>query len=254
MINKNTIQKLIGVVIALVIWQLVAMLVKQPILLVTPVSVCKRLATIWLEAEFWKSIGFSMVRIIGGFFLGLTVGSSLAILSNRFKLAENLLWPYMVTIRSVPVASIVVICLLWLSSKNLSVFISFLIVVPVIYQNVLTGLRNRDIELEEAAMVNGATFRQRFRYVNLPQLAPYLISACTVTIGMSWKAGVAAEIIGTPKGSIGQKLYLAKIYIDTDDLLAWTVVLVILSIICEKLIIMLIKTIIRKLSLTAKNT
>lgn len=229
------------------------MVIKQPILIVTPLSVIKRLGTIWLEAGFWSSIGFSMLRILVGFFAGLILGILFAIVSSKSKLAEALLWPYMVTVRSVPVASIVVICLIWLSSANLSAFISFLIVIPVIYQNVLTGIRSKDKELEEAAMVSGATGFQRFRYVTLPQIAPHLLSACTVTVGMAWKAGIAAEIIGTPKGSIGQQLYLSKIYLDTDDLLAWTVVLVILSIICEKLIVAGIKLLISKLSLESKN-
>lgn len=229
------------------------MVIKQPILIVTPLSVIKRLGTIWLEAGFWSSIGFSMLRILVGFFAGLILGILFAIISSKSKLAEALLWPYMVTVRSVPVASIVVICLIWLSSANLSAFISFLIVIPVIYQNVLTGIRSKDKELEEAAMVSGATGFQRFRYVTLPQIAPHLLSACTVTVGMAWKAGIAAEIIGTPKGSIGQQLYLSKIYLDTDDLLAWTVVLVILSIICEKLIVAGIKLLISKLSLESKN-
>lgn len=251
--KKNLIYKLIAVFLALLLWQVLAMVIKQPILIVTPLSVIKRLGTIWLEAGFWSSIGFSMLRILVGFFAGLILGILFAIVSSKSKLAEALLWPYMVTVRSVPVASIVVICLIWLSSANLSAFISFLIVIPVIYQNVLTGIRSKDKELEEAAMVSGATGFQRFRYVTLPQIAPHLLSACTVTVGMAWKAGIAAEIIGTPKGSIGQQLYLSKIYLDTDDLLAWTVVLVILSIICEKLIVAGIKLLISKLSLESKN-
>lgn len=240
--------RIIAILIALLLWQILAMVINSPVLIVTPLSVVKRLGTIWLEKEFWQSIGFSLVRIVAGFFAGLILGTVLAVLSSASSVAETLLWPYMVTIKSVPVASFAVICLLWLSHANLSIFISFLIVMPVIYQNVLTGIRSMDKELNEAAMVAGATAWQRFRYVTLAQISPFLTSACTVTIGMAWKAGIAAEIIGTPKGSIGQQLYLSKIYLDTDDLLAWTVVLVILSIICEKIILALIKLLIRKLS------
>lgn len=251
--RKNIIYKFIAVLIALLLWQILAMVIDTSILIVTPLSVIKRLGTIWLEEGFWGSVAFSLLRILIGFFSGLIAGIILAVLSSKSKIIESLLWPYMVTVRSVPVASIVVICLIWLSSANLSAFISFLIVLPVIYQNMLTGIRSRDKELEEAAMVSGAGFMQRFRYITLPQVASHLISACTVTIGMAWKAGIAAEIIGTPKGSIGQKLYLSKTYLDTDDLLAWTVVLVILSIICEKIIVTLLKLLIKKLSLEAPD-
>ena len=246
--KKNLILKIFAVLLALIIWQVAAMLINTPILLVTPVAVIKRLGTIWLEGIFWQSILFSLVRIVCGFTAGLALGILLAYLSDRFKFVETLLWPYMATVKSVPVASIVVICLIWLSSNKLSVFISFLIVLPVIYHNILTGLKSRDSELEDVAKVNGANKWQLFRYVYLPQITPFLYSACTVTVGMSWKAGVAAEVIGTPRGSIGNMLYLSKVYLDTDDLLAWTIVLVILSIICEKIILALIKFIVDKLT------
>jgi NitT/TauT family transport system permease protein len=184
---------------------------------------------------FASSIWFTFYHIAGGFLLGSTLGILLAALAAKSPAVETLLWPWMVTIRSVPVASFVVICLIWLSARNLSVFISFLIVLPVIYQNVLTGLRAVDQNMEEMAQVFRMPWYRKLRYITIPQLAPYLLSACSVTTGMAWKAGVAAEIIGTPDGSIGKMLYLSKIYLDTDDLLAWTVIIVIISVSSEKL-------------------
>jgi NitT/TauT family transport system permease protein len=224
-----------AVLLALLIWQIAAMKIHQKILLVTPVAVLTRLLTIWQVQGFASSIWFTFYHIAGGFLLGSTLGILLAALAAKSPAVETLLWPWMVTIRSVPVASFVVICLIWLSARNLSVFISFLIVLPVIYQNVLTGLRAVDQNMEEMAQVFRMPWYRKLRYITIPQLAPYLLSACSVTTGMAWKAGVAAEIIGTPDGSIGKMLYLSKIYLDTDDLLAWTVIIVIISVSSEKL-------------------
>jgi NitT/TauT family transport system permease protein len=224
-----------AVLLALLIWQIAAMKIHQKILLVTPVAVLTRLLTIWQVQGFASSIWFTFYHIAGGFLLGSTLGILLAALAAKSPAVETLLWPWMVTIRSVPVASFVVICLIWLSARNLSVFISFLIVLPVIYQNVLTGLRAADQNMEEMAQVFRMPWYRKLRYITIPQLAPYLLSACSVTTGMAWKAGVAAEIIGTPDGSIGKMLYLSKIYLDTDDLLAWTVIIVIISVSSEKL-------------------
>jgi len=166
--------------------------------------------------------------------LGLILGCLLAYLAAKHPVVETLLWPWMATIKSVPVASFVVICLIWLSARNLSVFISFLIVIPIIYQNVLEGLRAENREMQEVATVFQLPWRKRFRYIELPKLRPFLLSACRVTTGMAWKAGIAAEIIGVPNGSIGKMLYTAKIYLDTDDLLAWTVIIVVISVVAEK--------------------
>lgn len=168
------------------------------------------------------------------FLLGLILGCLLAYLAAKHPVVETLLWPWMATIKSVPVASFVVICLIWLSARNLSVFISFLIVIPIIYQNVLEGLRAENREMQEVATVFQLPWRKRFRYIELPKLRPFLLSACRVTTGMAWKAGIAAEIIGVPNGSIGKMLYTAKIYLDTDDLLAWTVIIVVISVVAEK--------------------
>ena len=146
-----------------------------------------------------------------------------------------------------PVASFVVICLIWLSAQNLSVFISFLIVLPVVYGNMLEGIKSEDKKMLEVGRVFGMPFLKRVLYIHMPQLKPFILSACMTSLGMSWKAGVAAEIIGTPDGSIGKQLYYAKIYLDTDDLLCWTVIIVIISVAFEKLFMLLLRRFYRRL-------
>lgn len=238
-------RRALAVLLALAVWQIAAMCIHQRILLVTPLEVIRRLGTIWRTDGFWSSVFFTLWHIVGGFLLGIAAGILLAALAYRFPIFEDLLWPWMAVAKSVPVASFVVICLIWLTTRNLSIFISFLIVVPIIYQNTLTGLRSMDAELSEMALVFRMPWYRRLRYLTLPQLAPHLLSACTVTAGMAWKAGIAAEIIGTPNGSIGRQLYLAKIYLDTDDLLAWTVIIVILSVVWEKAFVWVLRKLCR---------
>lgn len=233
--------KLLAVIFALLLWQLAAMTVNSRILLVSPVEVAVRLTTIWQTEGFWQSIWFSFYHIAGGFFLALFLGIILAALAGRFRWIETLLWPFLVTIKTVPVASFVVICLIWLSAQNLSVFISFLIVLPVVYGNVLEGIKSEDEKMLEVARVFKMPTVRRVMYIHLPQLKPFLMSACATALGMAWKAGVAAEIIGTPDGSIGKQLFYAKVYLDTDDLLCWTVIIVIVSVLFEKLFMLGLK-------------
>ena len=226
--------KLLAVIFALCLWQLAAMTIDSKILLVSPVEVAVRLTTIWQTEGFWTSIWFSFYHIAGGFFLALFLGIALAALAGRFRRIETLLWPFLVTIKTVPVASFVVICLIWLSAEKLSVFISFLIVLPVVYGNVLEGIKSEDKLMLEVGTVFRMPLLRRLLYIHLPQLKPFIMSACATALGMAWKAGVAAEIIGTPDGSIGKQLFYSKIYLDTDDLLCWTVIIVIVSVLFEK--------------------
>ena len=233
--------KLLAVIFALCLWQLAAMTIDSKILLVSPVEVAVRLTTIWQTEGFWASIWFSFYHIAGGFFLALFLGIVLAALAGRFRRIETLLWPFLVTIKTVPVASFVVICLIWLSAEKLSVFISFLIVLPVVYGNVLEGIKSEDKLMLEVGTVFRMPLLRRLLYIHLPQLKPFIMSACATALGMAWKAGVAAEIIGTPDGSIGKQLFYSKIYLDTDDLLCWTVIIVIVSVLFEKLFMLGLK-------------
>ena len=144
-------------------------------------------------------------------------------------------------IKSIPVASFIIICLIWMSSSRLSIFISFLMVLPIVYTNVLQSIRSADRQLLEAVSIFRLSWPKRALYLWLPQLKPYLLSACTVSLGISWKAGIAAEIIGIPAGSIGRMFYDAKVYFNTVDLFAWTVIVVVISVLFEKGFLALLK-------------
>lgn len=165
----------------------------------------------------------------------------MAILAGRFHIAKIMFWPYMVTIKSVPVASFIILCLIWLTSSSLSIFISFLMVLPIIYTNILQGIESTDQKLLEMTQVYRVSWLKKLKYIYLPQIKTYLISACSVALGLAWKSGIAAEVIGVSFGSIGEKLYESKIYYSTADLFAWTVIIVLLSVGFEKIVLFLIK-------------
>lgn len=227
--------------LALAVWQGVSMLVGMDMLLASPVKVMERLGTIWREKDFLSTVLFSMGRIFGGFLLAFVTGIGLALLAGRFRTVEILLWPYVVTIKSVPIASFIILCLIWFSYTQMTVFIAFLIAFPVIYTNVLHGIRSTDPQLLEMASLYRVRGIRKLFYVEMPGIMPFLTSACSVAIGMAWKAGVAAEVIGVINGSIGQKLYDAKIYFQNADLLSWTLIIILLSVAGEKAFVWMIR-------------
>lgn len=223
----------------LLVWQFAAMLMDQPLLLVSPWDTLKRLSSLVLEPIFWKSIAFSVGKIMLGFGLSCVLGIVLAALAYRFRPVRQLLSPLTATIKAIPVASFVILALLWVSSKNLSILISVMIGFPVIYLNTLTGLDSIDHKLVEMAQVFRVPLRKKIGVVYFSQVLPFLRSGLNVAVGLCWKSGVAAEVIGIPSGSVGQQLYNAKVYLETADLFCWTVVIVLLSVACEKLLMLL---------------
>ena len=245
-IRGSTIQKAISIFLALVLWHIVSVIIGMDMLLASPVKVIIRLGTIWLESGFFKTILFSLLRISSGCIIAIISGFLLALLASRFHVVEVLLWPYVITIKSVPVASFIILCLIWLSFTQLTVFIAFLIVFPVVYSNILTGIKSTDTKLLEMASSFKIPWWRKFIFIYLPSIKPYLISASSIAMGMAWKAGTAAEVIGVVKGSIGEKLYESKIYFANADLFAWTIIIVILSVALEKILIHLIKLLFSK--------
>ena len=242
---KKYIQKMIIIFFWLGVWQILAMLADNFLLVVTPLQTLQALFGLVGQTEFWKSALGSLWRIALGFGLGVLLGLFLAAVSYRYRIAEEVLRPFMVFCKAVPVAVFAVLLLIWWGSSMLAVAVCFLVVFPNIYLNTLEGLKSADRGLLEMAEVFRLPFRTRFFYIYRPALQPFLLSAFQLSLGMCWKSGVAAEVIGTPTHSIGGALYLAKIYLDTAELFAWTVVIVALSVIFEKIIFYGIKVFFR---------
>ncbi len=233
--------RMLGIILFWVLaWYAIALLVDNQILLVTPWSALVALVEGIVTPSFWQIVGMSLLRIGAGFLSGMLVAILLAILSFRFGILEELLRPVLTVLKTIPVVSFVVLLLIWWGAAFLSVAISFLVVLPNIYVNVLEGLKSTPVSLLEMAKVFKLPFHNRFFYIYRPALRPFLLSALQISLGMCWKSGVAAEVIGTPVHSIGEQLYLSKIHLNTAGIFAWTAVVILLSILFEKGVLFLV--------------
>lgn len=224
----------------LAVWQLAALWTDNSILLVGPVQVAGTFVRNMVQPDFLKTVFCSLTRIGLGFFLALCLGLAAGALAYRFPLFGELCAPVMAALKSIPVASFVVLLLIWFGSSRLSFLISFLIVFPNVYLNTEAGLQSTDRQLLEMAQVFGMGAGRRWFYLYRPALMPYLESCLRVSLGMSWKSGVAAEVIGLPDFSLGERLYMSKIYLDTAGLFAWTLTVILLSFLFEKAVLGLV--------------
>ena len=211
------------------------------LLLASPVQALGRLLALAGTAAFWQAVAFSSLRILGGFLLACALAAVLAPLAARFQWVRDLLSPLVAVVKAVPVVSFIILALIFFSSENLSLLISALMVFPPVYLNVLEGIGHTDRQLLEMARVFRVPALRGIRYVYLPQVLPYFRSACGSALGLCWKSGIAAEVIGMPDGSIGEQLQQAKIYLNTPDLFAWTLVIVLVSLVFEKVFLILLK-------------
>ena len=233
----------------LAVWQAAAMAIGQEVFLVSPIQAAGTLMELLPQADFWQRVGFSAGHILLGFALGVVVSVLLAAAAERWTWVDTLLAPVIQLVKATPVASFIILALVWLNSRSLSLFISALMVFPPVYLNVLEGICRTDRRLLEMARVFRVPLGRRLRGIYLPQVMPYFRTAVSLGLGLCWKAGAAAEIIGLPAGSMGERLYTAKVYFQTADLFAWTVTIVAVSVAFERLFLALVDRLMGKAGL-----
>ncbi len=237
---KQKAQRLLAVVFWLAVWQVAAMAVGQEVFLVSPVQALRTLVALLPQKDLWQRVAFSSGRILLGFVLGTLTGSVLAVGAELWNAVDILLAPVMQLVKATPVASFIILALVWVRGGSLSVLISFLMVLPVIYSAVRTGIQGADPALREMAKVFRLPLWRRVHAIWLPAVLPSFRQGCSVALGICWKSGVAAEVIGLPNGSIGDALYRAKITLSTGELFAWTFIIILLSAVFEKLFLVIL--------------
>ena len=225
----------------LLVWQLASMAVGSELLLAGPAAVLVRLAQLVPTAAFWSTVGFSLARIAAGFAVAFALGLVLGLAAHRRPALAELLAPAVSFLKSVPIVCVIVLLLMWVGSVRVSAIAVFLAVFPAIYFSVLEGRSSASPGLGELLRVMGVPGWRRFLADTWQQLLPYLVATCRNACGMAWKAGVAAELIGSPRGSMGERIYQAKLLLETGDLFAWTIVVVALSWACEKAFLALLR-------------
>lgn len=229
----------------LLVWQAAAMLAGQDFLLASPLQTLRRFFELALTADFYRAALITLCRIFSGFLPGLVLGLVLAALSARFVWVGQLLSPLYAVLRAIPVASFVVAALIWLPSRRLSALVSFLVSFPLIYAGALEEIRRADPQLIEMSRLLRMSPARRLAYIYLLPGLRGFEAACTTAIGFAWKSGVAAELISIPAGTIGERLYEAKIYLMSGELFAWTILIVLLSALCARLFAALLRLIAR---------
>jgi NitT/TauT family transport system permease protein len=221
----------------LAVWQIISMIVAQEILVPAPSVVAWTMWQLMGTSEFWLSSSLSLLRVVIGFLAAVIIGSIVAVLTTHFRTIAVLLTPLLRIASAAPIASFIILAMVWIRTERLPSFIAFFMVVPVVWSNVEKGIRQIDNNLLEMAKVYRFGRMKTLRRVEIPSVMPYFMAACTSGMGFAWKSGVAAEVICRPLFSIGKQLQEAKTYLETPRVFAWTITVILLSMCLEKLLI-----------------
>ena len=227
----------------LALWQIASIIVGEELFFSSPIAVFRSLWQMLSEKSFYAALGNSFLRITVGFLISVVAGIIMAVISYLFPLLKTIFYPIASIMKATPVVSFIILALIIFGSKNLATPISFIMVLPIIYTNTLTGIENTESDLLEMASVFNVSLTRKLKYIILPSVMPFFISGSAIAIGMCWKSGVAAEVIGLSANSLGKKIYESKIYLDIPELFAYTLVIICVSVLFEKLFLFLMKKI-----------
>ena len=226
---------LLPAVFWLAVWWVLALIVGKELLIPSPPLVVRTLLELVVTGAFWRYTALTLLRITLGLLLGIVLGILTALLTNRLSLLHALLAPAVRVVRATPVASFIILVLLWVANGRVPTVISALVVLPVIWESTAAGLRSVDRDLLEFARAYRLTRWDTWRRIVIPSMLPQLAAAVCTAIGLAWKSGVAAEVLCLPKAAVGTQVYFSKLYLDTPALFAWTLVVVALSLTVERI-------------------
>ena len=232
---------LIAAAFWLLLWELLALIVGNSLLLPGPWDTARELWAVLPTGQFWLTVATTLGRIVLGYGLGVAVGTGLGALCAKSVFADDIISPMMRVIRATPVTSFILLVLLYFSSGVTPVVIAFLMVTPMLFATVRAY--RADAELVEMARFFGVKGLRLVRRVYAPMIKPQFLAQAATALGFAWKSGVAAEVIARSAYSIGKSIYESKLYIETPSLFAWTAVTVALSIGLERLLNALVKKI-----------
>ena len=206
-----------------------------------------------VHVNFWLVTAISLLRILWGILLSIVLGTVLAYLTSVSRILNTLLSPMLSAIKATPVASFIILAMLWFDKTDLPVFITALIVIPIVWANISEGIRSVDPGLKQVTDIYHFSFWKKLFRLYVPSVLPYFLAACQSSLGMAWKAGVAAEILAVPEYAIGSEIFFSKQYMYSETLFAWSLIVILLSIVMEKLFLISLKRIGRKFHLVPKG-
>ncbi|QXM06857.1 ABC transporter permease [Crassaminicella indica] len=242
---KNKLPTILSILLLLFIWRMSSEIIASKIILPSPEATCKSLLILMKSENFFKIVLMTIKRGCIGFFLSCSLGLLIGLLTGSHLFLERLIEPILVVIKSTPIMSIIILALIWFKTEYVPIFVSFLVAFPIICVNVSEGIKSVDVKLLEMAKIYHVRKYRIILEIYLPAISRYFLAGVSTAMGIGWKAVIAAEVLSQPNFAIGTSLYNAKVYIETENVFAWTVIAVLLSFIFERAIRILEKKIMR---------
>lgn len=235
--------KLLAILFWIAVWQVGASMVHNSLVLPSPWVTLTGLSGVVSDPDFFKDIGMTLLRVFGGIAVSVLLGITVGMISGLNRIVHELMLPFVTVVRTLPVVSVSILINLWIKSGWVPLMVTFLVCFPITWTNVVEGIHNTSRNLLEMAALYHVPFKRVLSDIYLPTLKPYCASALMNVIGMGWRSTVTSEVLANALPSIGMNLYYAKVYLETETLFSWTLIVVVCSFVLEKLMVWFLRKI-----------
>ena len=231
--SKGILYKIGAILFWIILWEILFRMINREIYLPSPYKTMTALIELIKLKVFWSIVFTTISRVIIGLAMSCGLGIIIGIICGLNTYVYQLFQPLMVAIKSTPVMSFIIIALIWFKSGLVPVFICFLMCFPIIWTSTVKGIQQVDQKLLEMAKIYSVSRFHVIEKIYFPSTIPYITAGMVTALGIGWKVTVAAEVLSNPRLSIGANLYNAKVYLESEKLFAWTIVIIVLSMIFE---------------------
>lgn len=235
LLHRRYVATLLSVGIIFVIWQIFAMVIHSPLILPLPRETLEVLVQDIGRPLFWQHVGATACRSLLAFGIAVVTGTLLGAVTGSSENLHNLLVFPLAILRATPVVSFILLALFWFGTSLVPVFVAVVMSLPVMSGAIESGIKNTNKELIACCRVYGFSRGKMIRHLYFPSCKPYFFSGSLAVFGLSWKVVAAAEVISLPHRSAGTLLQSAKVHLETAQVFAITLVLVVLSFVLESL-------------------
>ncbi len=228
-----------GIMMLLLLWKAIALATNSEVLMPPPESTFYRLFQMLPQASFWRALGATALRSVYGFAISFFAAIGVGILAGIWRPFRQSVMPLLTTLRVMPLMSVILLGMLWFVTDLVPVFVTFLMVFPLVCASILEGMAQIDGKLLEMGRIYRLGRWSQFVHILLPSLLPFILAAANAGLGMAWKVTIAAEVLCQPRNAVGTGIRYAQLNLETPDVMAWTTAAVLLSALTESLLGML---------------
>ena len=233
---KRVIYFIIGIIIFIALWSFISKKINSEIIFPNIKSIINKLLEIVSEKSFYKDLMYSIVRVFTAFILSFFSAFLFGVLSGIFLSLRYILMPIINFIRTIPTIPLILVAVIWFDNNTVPIFVSMLVIFPIIYDAITNGIINVDKNLIEMSLSYNVSLKNQIISLYIPSIKPYVLTALSQSMGITWKSILAAEILALPSFGIGSRLYESHLYLDTVSLFAYSLIAVIFNAIFEIII------------------